>query len=185
MTSWGFLPEQNVGITHYLGSSGVLGQVGPATGQKYTYQMNGIARAVDDDLIGIFGIRSKIRPGQIVDGMSQTMMFGEAPGTIGTSIPDDEDTAGRYSGFVQAYAWSGWGTMPTQKGLDLAFEQTLAKGGAYHTKRWYYGSVHSGDVVMFCFADGAVRPLSKSIDQTMFQSLSTIRGEEAVSSDSL
>ena len=184
-TSFGFLPDKNVGITHYLGSSGVWGQVGPATGQKYTYQINGSSRVVDDDLIGIFGIRSKVRVGQILDGMSQTMMFGEAPGTIGTSVPDDDETTGRYSGFIQAYAWAGWGTLPTKMGLDLAFEQTLAKGGVYHTKRWYYGSVHSGDVVLFCFADGSVRPLNKSIDTVLFQSLSTIRGEEAVTTDAL
>ncbi|BBO33600.1 DUF1559 domain-containing protein [Lacipirellula parvula] len=179
-SSEGFEPEFNIGITHYLGNAGVYGQVGPGL----TYQMNGISRVVDDELIGLFGIRSKIRVGQVLDGMSQTMMFGEAPGTIGTSIPDD-NVAGKFDGFTQGYAWAGWGTMPTEKGLDLAFEQNLAQGGNYLTKRWYYGSVHSGDVVLFCFADGSVHPLNKNIDKTLYLSLSTIRGEEAVSSDAL
>jgi prepilin-type N-terminal cleavage/methylation domain-containing protein len=185
LTSWGFEPDSQIGLTHYLGVPGVWGQVGPQSGPGYTYDIGNGRRVVDEDLIGVFGIRSKTRIGQVLDGTSQTFMFGEAPGTIGVNIPDDNATGSSYSGFTQGYAWSGWGTMPTVNGLDLSFEQGFANGGEFYAKRWYYGSVHAGDVVMFAYVDGSVRPINKSVQLGVFQALSTMKGEEAISGDTL
>ncbi|QDT74400.1 DUF1559 family PulG-like putative transporter [Lacipirellula limnantheis] len=166
-----------LGITHYLGVSGVWGSTGP----NLMYPA-GSGRTTDDVLIGPFTVRSKTRLGQVSDGTSRTMMFGEAPGSSGVNIPDDF-TAGTFTGFTQANAWAGWGTLPTAMGLTVSREN---KNGATFDSKWsYYGALHSGDVVQFAFVDGSVRPLNKNVDDSLFQSLSTIRGEEAVDESTL
>ncbi|QEG37441.1 DUF1559 domain-containing protein [Bythopirellula goksoeyrii] len=175
--AWDPLQSQ-LGLTQYMGNSGVWGQVSP----NLTYNMGSGSRNVNDDLVGVFGVRSKIRMGQITDGTSQTLMFGEAPGSIGTEIPDDF-LSGRYSGYTQGNAWAGFGTLPAAFGLDLANEN---RNGAQFATKWsYYGSLHTGDVVQFCFVDGSVHTLNKNVDRTVFQSLSTIRGAEVVDESSL
>ncbi len=45
-----------------------------------------------------------------------------------------------------------------------------------------FGSAHQ-DVVMFAFADGATRPLSKSINLTILNALATRDGSERVSDE--
>jgi prepilin-type N-terminal cleavage/methylation domain-containing protein/prepilin-type processing-associated H-X9-DG protein len=161
-----------LGLTHYLGCSGVWGQVGP----NLVYDMGYGKQVVDKELIGVFGIRSKTRLGKVTDGASQTLMFGEAPGTNGTGIPD-AFAAGTFGGFTQGNAWAGWGTLPAAFGLDLSSEN---KNGAQFDTKWsYYGSLHNG-VVQFAFVDGSVHALKKEIDLKLFQSLSTMKGQEVI-----
>ena len=45
-------------------------------------------RNVNNELIGVFSVRSKTHLAKVTDGTSHTLMFGEAPGTAGISIPD-------------------------------------------------------------------------------------------------
>ncbi len=166
-----------LGITHYLGNTGVWGSTGPNIQDPV-----GSGRTTDDVLIGPFSVRSKTRLGQVSDGTSRTMMFGEAPGSSGVNIPDDF-TSGNFTGFTQANAWAGWGTLPTAMGLDVSQEN---KNGALYDTKWsYYGALHSGDVVQFAYVDGSVRPLNKNIDRSLFQALSTIRGEDIVDESTL
>ncbi|MBA4107598.1 MAG: hypothetical protein C0485_17820 [Pirellula sp.] len=166
-----------LGITHYLGVTGVWG----STGQGIQYPA-GSGKTTDDVLIGPFTVRSKTRLGQVSDGTSKTMLFGEAPGNSGVNIPD-EFNAGTFTGFTQANAWAGWGTLPTAMGLNVSKEN---KNGAMFDTKWsYYGALHSGDVVQFAFVDGSARPLNKNIDDSLFQSLSTIRGEELIDEGAL
>lgn len=166
-----------LGGTHYMGVTGVWG----ATGPTIVYPV-GSGRTTDDVLIGPFSVRSKTRLGQVSDGTSRTTMFGEAPGSSGVNIPDDF-TAGSFTGFTQSNAWAGWGTLPAAMGLNVSAEN---KNGAQYDTKWsYYGALHSGDVVQFAFVDGSVRPLNKNIELSLFQALSTIRGEEAVDESTL
>ena len=166
-----------LGTTHYLGITGVWG----STGQGIMFPA-GSGKTTDDVLIGPFTVRSKTRLGQASDGTSRTLMFGEAPGSSGVNIPDDF-TAGTFTGYTQANAWAGWGTLPTAMGLDVSKEN---KNGAQFDTKWsYYGSLHAGSVVQFAFMDGSVRPLNKSVDDNLLWSLSTIRGEETIDESSL
>jgi prepilin-type N-terminal cleavage/methylation domain-containing protein len=161
-----------LGLTHYMGCSGVWGQVGP----NLVYDMGYGKQVVDKELIGVFGIRSKTRLGKVTDGASQTLMFGEAPGTNGTGIPD-AFAAGTFGGFTQGNAWAGWGTLPAAFGLDLSSEN---KNGAQFDTKWsYYGSLHNG-VVLVAFVDGSVHALRKEVDLKLFQSLSTMKGQEVI-----
>ncbi|QDT00223.1 DUF1559 domain-containing protein [Adhaeretor mobilis] len=170
--AWDPLQTQ-LGLTHYMGNSGVWGPVSP----NLVYDMGSGNRNVSSDLAGVFGVRSKTRIGQITDGTSQTLMFGEAPGNYGVSIPD-EFVPGNHDGFTQGNAWAGFGTLPAALGLNVTVEN---KAGAQYATKWsYYGSLHSGNIVQFCNADGSVHTLTKDIEMFIFQSLATIQGEELV-----
>lgn len=176
LQSDGWPPEiAPLGVTHYMGVSGVWGQVGP-----YTYTIDGVRRPVDKELVGVFGIRSKTSLAKVTDGTSHTLMFGEAPGTSGTGIPDDFVASERFSGVTQAYAWVGFGTLPAALGLNIGYENV--DGAAFDTKWSYYSSLHNG-IVQFCFADGSQRGLTTDIDFELFLGLSTMRGEEVLPGD--
>ena len=167
-------PEQSqLGLTHYMGNAGVWGK----TSSHLNHVMGGVTRNINDELLGVFFVRSKTRLGQVTDGTSSTLMFGEAPGNIGTNIPDDF-REGSYSGVTQGNAWAGFGTLPTAFGLDLSAENK--NGARYDTKWSYYGALHPGGIVQFCYVDGSTRSLNKDIELIVFQSLSTRAGGEVV-----
>jgi prepilin-type N-terminal cleavage/methylation domain-containing protein/prepilin-type processing-associated H-X9-DG protein len=176
MSSWGWVAsETRIGLTHYMGIPGVWGQFGPTI--KFDLFDGRGPRPIDDELVGVFGCRTKTRLGQVTDGTSNTLMFGEAPGSIGVSIPDDY-VAGSFDGYTQAHAWSGWGTLPTAFGLNIGNEN---KDGAQFYSKWlYYGSLHTGGLVQFCYVDGSVRSLNQNTDLVAFQKLSTMRGEDPI-----
>jgi prepilin-type N-terminal cleavage/methylation domain-containing protein len=174
-------PEDlQLGLTHYQGIPGIWGQVGPTL----FYNTGNGNRINDDELLGVFGIRSKTRLGQVSDGTSNTLMFGEAPGSVVTNVneqfPDNSQSV--ISGFTRGNAWAGFGTLPTAIGLDVAYENGKPVGSSYETKWGYYGSLH-GDIVQFCFVDGSVHSLSKSTDINTYHAMSTMQGQEVVPSE--
>jgi prepilin-type N-terminal cleavage/methylation domain-containing protein len=173
-TNWSFPPATRAGLTHYMGINGVWGQPGPYRSDLHDGRGQLL---INDFLLGVFGIRSKVKLARVTDGTSRTLMFGEAPGNIGTNIPDEYSVGNTFSGWTQGNAWAGWGVLPTFFGLNVAAENQYISGGNYSTKWSYYGSVHT-DIVQFCNIDGSVRGLSKNIDQYLFQMLSTIHGED-------
>jgi prepilin-type N-terminal cleavage/methylation domain-containing protein len=168
-----------MGQTHYLGCTGVWGWMGP----NLNFNMGFGDQKVSRDLIGVFSVRSKTRLARVTDGTSHTLMFGEAPGTIGTNIPNAD--GGAVSGLAFAHMWAGWGTLPAAFGLECSRENNVTgKGEVYDTQWQYYGSVHPS-VVQFCFVDGSARSLSKDADLVAFQSLSTMGNSEPVDDETL
>ncbi len=165
-----------LGVTHYLGNSGVWGQVGPGL----VYKINGIKYICDTQLVGPFSVRSKTKLGKVTDGTSHTLMFGEAPGSYGMAINDQNGT---FSGVVNTNAWIGWGTLPTAIGLHVSADSENKNGTQYFTKWSYYGSLHSGDIVQFCFVDGSLHSLNKDIDDVTFWALSSINAGDYIPGD--
>ncbi|MCO6455031.1 MAG: DUF1559 domain-containing protein [Pirellulaceae bacterium] len=115
---------------------------------------------------GIFGNRTKNGFQHVLDGTSSTLFFGEAIGGY------------RRSGakWVRDYShcWIGSGVMPVAWGLATNGN----KGG------WYqYDSEHPG-VVQFCFADGSVHGVSRSVDATTFRHLGAMKDGFVVDSES-
>jgi prepilin-type processing-associated H-X9-DG protein len=109
-------------------------------------------------------------------------MFGEAPGTMGTNI-SGLFFPGTFNDWVVGYAWAATATMPVVYGLDSSVENNRPNHGAQYDVKWgYFGSLHAS-VVNFCFADGAVRGLEKSIDRLTLYALSTIRGADSAEGD--
>jgi prepilin-type N-terminal cleavage/methylation domain-containing protein/prepilin-type processing-associated H-X9-DG protein len=166
---------EQLGLTHYMGVSGVWGPVS----SNLVYDMGYGPQNVNDVMAGVFGVRSKTSLGEVLDGTSRTLMFGEAPGSHGASIPDDI-AGGVLTGFTQGNAWAGWGTLPTAFGLDASVESQRTPGAQFDTKWSYYGSLHVGGSVQFAFVDGSVRSLENTTALTVFQSLSTMKGEEVL-----
>ena len=172
-------PDQSgLGLTHYMGNSGIWGEVSP----HLVFNTPQGRLNVNDDLLGVFNVRSKTKLAQVSDGASNTLMFGEAPGNIGLNMTD-EFQEGAFSGYTQGNAWAGFGTLPTAFGLDVEAENK--DGAVYNTKWSYYGSLHTGGVVEFCFVDGSARTLTKDIDDEVFWTLSTRGGGETTDADAL
>jgi prepilin-type N-terminal cleavage/methylation domain-containing protein len=178
-----------LGITNYAGVTGVEGTAGPNTfilsGHPVLAKNPNLLNAsIPDQLLGVFGRRSENKLAKVVDGTSKTLMFGEAVGSIGSSIthqlgftPNDP-----VDGFAEGFAWAGWGCLPTFNGLDVTVENGKPNANAKYAAKWTnYGSAHSGGVVLFTMVDGSVHGLTTSIETPLFHSLSTMKGEEAVS----
>jgi prepilin-type N-terminal cleavage/methylation domain-containing protein/prepilin-type processing-associated H-X9-DG protein len=112
-----FANQPGIGRTNYLPVAGALGY----SGSSYW-----------DTWKGIFYNNSKTKLTTIMDGTSNTLMFGEALG----------DQGAQYS-----FSWMGSTAQPTAWGL---------LSGQPH---WYeFSSRHTG-IVNFCFGDGSVRSL--------------------------
>lgn len=168
-----------LGLTHYQGVWGVYGEVGPTAKVE---DEEGEVFAVDKELLGVFSIRSKTKLSKVTDGTSKTLMFGEAPGSVGASFTDDI-TGQLTGGFSQGFAWIGTSLLPTYLGLDLGREAEFTNANQQFDTKWsYFGSLHPG-VVQFCFVDGSVRSLTRDIDRAVFRALSSMSGGEVVDPD--
>jgi prepilin-type N-terminal cleavage/methylation domain-containing protein len=166
----GFLADASVGdlgITHYQSVAGIFGKIGAQ------WYVNDIPN--DSNLVGVFSVRSKISPGRIVDGMSKMLAFGEAPGMFVTGY---QENGAAYGEFPLGNAWIGTATLPTAFGLDVSLENGTPPGSNYRTHWSYFGGMHTGDVVLFVYADGSVHSIPKSVDAIVFDSMSTINGGE-------
>jgi prepilin-type N-terminal cleavage/methylation domain-containing protein len=192
-------PDSDLGVTHYMGVTGVFGSAGPnefASAAHFnriasvygTLDPNQahpiIGRSIPDELIGVFGRRSETELRRVTDGTSHTLMFGEAAGSIGASVTHNlggipNDPA---NGLAEAFAWAGWGCLPAYNGLDVSIENGRPNPAATYDTKWTnFGSSHSGGIVQFVMVDGSVHSLTTDTDIRLFHSLSTMKGEEAAS----
>ncbi|TWT99437.1 hypothetical protein Pla108_03760 [Botrimarina colliarenosi] len=175
-----------LGLTNYAGVTGVVGPGGPqdrindTDGLPYTLLGE---RSIRGELVGVFGRRTETPLAKVIDGTSKTLMFGEAPGTIGAGVGDTftyTDTL--FDGFSQGFVWAGWACLPTYYGLDASRDNGEPNPEAKYQTRWrLFGSVHSGGSVLFAMTDGSVHGLTKDIDLELFHNLSTMKGGEAAS----
>jgi type II secretory pathway pseudopilin PulG len=130
---YGWLEETGLGRTNYLGSGGQLGSFpsGYRVGK-----------------IGIFHARSKTKFGDIGDGASNTIFFGEVTG----DFTDPVKAVGRQWSF----SWNA-GSQNTE------WHRPVYNYGSQ--KRWnLFTSLHSGNLVNFANADGSIRSVQMSID---------------------
>jgi len=124
------MDAQDIGRTTYVGVAGAWGK------GTYTYPTSNPPVGDIGRYEGIFTNRSTNSVGAILDGTSNTLMFGECLG--GPNPPP--------SGSPQyGFSWFGMGSLPTLAGLPVQYP--------YY---YQFSSKHTG-VVNFCYADGSVR----------------------------
>jgi prepilin-type N-terminal cleavage/methylation domain-containing protein/prepilin-type processing-associated H-X9-DG protein len=121
-----------LGRSNYIGCAGYLGDNGSGSGQPGT-----------DLYKGIYYRNSQTKIGEISDGTSNTIAFGETLGGTSTGLRDFE------------LSWGGAGSMPTAWGLADPVD-------------WYKYSSRHTHLSNFAFADGSVRPITKSANYNMF-----------------
>lgn len=129
-------PLGTPGPSNYIASSGGLGDANGAPGwARYK---------------GIYFRNSKTRVGDVTDGSSSTIAFGET--LVGPS-----PSSGLNRDWI--LTWAGAGTMPSAWGLSPI--------AGTPDEFLNYSSKHPG-VVNFAFADGSVHSISTTIDRNTF-----------------
>jgi prepilin-type processing-associated H-X9-DG protein len=118
---------------------------------------------------GIFYMNSDVRIASIVDGTSNTFMFGERS-RLNLPATSTSQALGGYC-WVNKYAMEDH-TMNTGHGF---FE------GIKNHDPNDFGSQHSGgSICNFCFADGSVKAIPKSISAVTYQRLSAIADGQVI-----
>ena len=161
----GWAGSTGLGETHYIPCSGWAGQ---APGSQSS---SGLV----NQFKGVFDNRTESSSRTITDGTSHTLLFGEAPGTIGTGVEGGGEI---FNGKVEGFAWIGAIVMPTLWGLSPSDENT--DESKYDTHWAYYSSTHASGIVQFCFADGSVHQLAPDIDDTALQRLAGMADGEPI-----
>lgn len=155
----------DMGETNYLGVSGWQGPVASYYPDADRY----------NSFVGVYYNRSKTGTEAITDGTSNTLMFGEAAGTIGSNV----NIGGTiYNGKLDIHTWTGTNTLPVMYGLDSSIDNS---NGTVFDAHWaYFSSLHAG-VVQFCNADGSVRSLNRSIANEPLRMMAGIADGEIAS----
>lgn len=147
ITAWYYpssAPYTRLGRTDYVGVTGYMGHA-------------------HDPLRGCFTSRNLETLEHIVDGTSQTLMYGEA---LGRDL--NKATQRRF-----AHSWVGSGIMSTAWGLGPS---NSSESG----NEWYkFSSRHPG-IVQFALADGSVRPISHQVNYSVYQYISGMHDRRAV-----
>jgi prepilin-type N-terminal cleavage/methylation domain-containing protein/prepilin-type processing-associated H-X9-DG protein len=98
---------------------------------------------------GIYYANSQVKIVSIGDGTSNTIAFGET-------------ASGIYHGNGYRFTWMGAGSLSTEYGLAA---NRQPPDSPWHP--WQYSSRHT-NLINFAFADGSVRPITKSADFNMY-----------------
>jgi prepilin-type N-terminal cleavage/methylation domain-containing protein/prepilin-type processing-associated H-X9-DG protein len=129
-----------MGATNYLGVGGAYGKVDGSDA----------ANAQWLPFTGIFYMSSATKITAISDGTSNTVAFGEYTGTHINGTREFR------------VSWMGAGWLVTRFGLAPIYNADGSTGGNDYTWR-QFSSKHAA-VVNFAFADGSVRPISRTAD---------------------
>jgi len=135
-----------MGRTNYLGSGGGYGSIAGSD----------TANASWAPVTGVYYMNSKTKFTDITEGTSNTVAFGEYSGVHLNGSRD----------FVVSWMGSGW--LSSRWGLAPVYSndsRVIGSGNDYSWRQW--SSKHTG-IVNFAFADGSVRPISKSADYNAF-----------------
>ncbi|AMV32904.1 Type II secretion system protein G precursor [Pirellula sp. SH-Sr6A] len=151
-----------VGKTNYLGCGGRNGVVGSSGVSATT--TNGLPA---DSLTGVFYIRSKTKIGEITDGTSNTILFGEVTGGF--------KQAARRSGRFMSMWWVSNGPVFTRYMVPATTQDPNDQwwGGIANVSfpHWSkFSSMHTG-IVNLALADGSVRSSTVNMDGALWLNL--------------
>lgn len=140
-------------FTNYLGCSGRFGNTAA--------NINLTASAAQvDGYAGIFRYNQHTKMGDITDGTTNTIMFGEVTG----SWTDGIKALGR----TRSFSWTS-NALPIGR---MTF--AISNGSAYNNadrQSVRFSSMHAGNVINFTMGDGSVRGLPTTTDNNIFLGL--------------
>lgn len=126
---------------------------------------------------GVLGNRSVNTFGDVLDGTSQVLLFGEAVG--GYTAPNANGHRVRHL----AFSWMGCGVLTGAWGLDPRGVHPGAGQVSLNRQYWYqFGSHHPG-ITQFCYADGSVQAIRNDVDRNLFIFLSGMKDQYVVAID--
>jgi prepilin-type N-terminal cleavage/methylation domain-containing protein len=147
-----YFSDRTLGKTNYTGVAGpgwndgslAAASAGGANYRPYT---------------GIFTNRSKVALPHIIDGTSNTLMFGEGLGGNDPGVRDFQ------------WSWMGSGAMATFQGLRPCTPLPAGvNGNNSPVCNWAsFSSKHTGGITQFCFGDGSVRGIRQGGSHQRYQ----------------
>ena len=144
--------SESLGRSNYLGNAGIYGI---------------LDNDELDQLRGPLANRTQVKLADISDGLSATLLIGEAVGEMDGGVLD------------LGYSWMGCGSLPLYPGLKFS-----PNSGLMDEAHWYgYSSEHPG-VTGFCLTDGSVRYFAHGVDKDVWRALGTIQAEDFVGDNS-
>ena len=135
----------------------VTNMVGVADSVRWACTGGSTAGAVEwpkNDADGMLFNQSKITPGKVTDGTSNTLLVGEVVSGVEFS----------YSG----YFWPSWNVLHTRNGINYMRPETFTWAEAAGS----FGSFHVGGC-FFAFADGSAHFLSENIHPAVLAAITT------------
>ena len=145
-----------------------------AAAKKYN---DGLFNIVDPGDVGI-------RPRQVTDGLSKTLLFGERN--------HEDETFDRLYPKYPLATWSGWawtmvensvGDFLGHSAVPINYQiptSSTGKNNEVNDRLSAWGSYHPGGV-NFCLADGSVQFVLDNMDLSVLKAISTIKGNEVQS----
>ena len=126
---------------------------------------------------GVFYRNSRTRVSAILDGLSNTLAFGERHNG---PIPQSQPTVGGHSVFENA--WSAAVRDVDELGDDhghMVLFETQYRPNQFDGDDKGLAAPHTG-LCQFAFCDGSVRPITENIDAELYDALATRHGHEVV-----
>lgn len=158
-----------LGRTNYLGCAGLNGNI------PRRMPNNSVNSCAPYE--GMFGTRNVHNEGAVTDGLSNTIMMGEAIGGLDNDTWNYNDSRPRVRDM--SHSWAGSGVMPTKWGLKNRVASTSPKRLMYY-KNWYQFSSNHPQVVQFAMGDASVRTIGETMDYYPWIYTSAMRDGYAV-----
>jgi prepilin-type N-terminal cleavage/methylation domain-containing protein len=155
---------RNHQVTNYLG---VAGRLEASAAQLGIPTTNTFGVAEIDDYTGLLPHLRQVKFGEVQDGLSNTLLFGEVTGDFG----DRHRGARRFRSFGWCVGTLGvqFNTRPIANAVTAPVPLPAPYQPSPTGPRWNFESVkfnsrHSGRIVNFTLGDGGVKPLSPTLD---------------------